>query len=119
MPHLCELTQQNVIAWCEDGYPTGDYPAIAEILNHAALPESSNLRFLRQVQLRALETYWYLRLAEAPPTSLISTSGTIPGPSTCWRRWGSTALCPHESAATRFRRLSYIEVGLAKRRGGA
>jgi type III restriction enzyme len=67
MSHLYELIQQNVAAWREDGYPTEDYPAIAEILDYAMLPESNGLRFLRSAQLRALETYWYLRLVEGPP----------------------------------------------------
>jgi hypothetical protein len=31
------------------------------------LPESEGLRYLRQAQLRALETYWYLRLVEGTP----------------------------------------------------
>jgi type III restriction enzyme len=63
MPHLYELIQQNVAAWREAGYPC-DYPAIAEILEYATLPEIGSLRYLRKVQLRALETYWYLRLIE-------------------------------------------------------
>ena len=67
MPHLYELIQQNVAAWREDGYPTEDYPAIGEILDYATLLESGNLRFLRKAQLRALETYWYLRLKEGTP----------------------------------------------------
>jgi len=64
MPHLYELIQRNVTAWREDGYPTEDYPAIAEILDYATLPEGGGLRFLRKAQLCALETYWYLRLVE-------------------------------------------------------
>ena len=67
MTHLYGLIQQNVTAWRENGYLTDDYPAIAEILDYAVLPESGNLRFLRQAQLRALETYWYLRLVEDTP----------------------------------------------------
>ena len=67
MSHLYELIQQNVTAWRENGYPTEDYPAIGEILDYATLPESGNLRFLRKAQLRALETYWYLRLEEGTP----------------------------------------------------
>jgi type III restriction enzyme len=67
MPHLYELIQQNVAAWREDGYPCEDYPAIAEILDYATLPETGGLRYLRRVQLRALETYWYLRLMEDTP----------------------------------------------------
>ncbi|MEA3341440.1 MAG: hypothetical protein U9R15_15865 [Chloroflexota bacterium] len=55
MTHLYELIQQNVAIWREDGYPTGDYAAIAEILDYAVLPESGGLRFLRAAQLRALD----------------------------------------------------------------
>ncbi|HDQ71502.1 MAG TPA: hypothetical protein ENN19_05325 [Chloroflexi bacterium] len=67
MPHLYELIQQNVTDWREAGYPTDDYPAIAEILEYATLPEGAGLRYLRIAQLRALETYWYLRLVEGTP----------------------------------------------------
>ena len=66
MTHLYELIQRNVTAWREEGYPT-DYPALSEILEYAMLRDSSNLRFLRAAQLRALETYWYLRLVEKTP----------------------------------------------------
>jgi hypothetical protein len=67
MPHLYEPLQQKVSAWRGAGCPSGRYPAIAEILEYAALPESGTLRFLRAAQLRALETYWYLRLVEGTP----------------------------------------------------
>jgi type III restriction enzyme len=67
MSHLYELIQRNVAAWRADGYPSEDYPAIGEILDYAVLPESHDLRYLRKVQLRALETYWYLRLVEGTP----------------------------------------------------
>ncbi len=66
MSHLYQLIQQNVMTWREAGYPC-DYPAIAEILEYATLPEIGSLRYLRKVQLRALETYWYLRLVEDTP----------------------------------------------------
>ena len=42
------------------------YPAVAEILEWAAEPDVPNFR-LRKPQLRALETYWYLRLVENTP----------------------------------------------------
>jgi hypothetical protein len=67
MRHLYELIHQNVSAWRDAGYPCADYPAIAEILDYATLPETGTLRFLRAAQLRALETYWYLRLVEGTP----------------------------------------------------
>jgi type III restriction enzyme len=67
MPYLYELIQQQVTDWRRQGYPTEGYPAMAEILDYATLPESEGLRYLRQAQLRALETYWYLRLVEGTP----------------------------------------------------
>jgi type III restriction enzyme len=67
MPHLYELIQQKVTDWRRQGYPTGNYLAIAEMLDYATLPESNTLRYLRAAQLRALETYWYLRLVEGTP----------------------------------------------------
>ena len=67
MAYLYELIQQKVAAWRRDGYPTDRYPAIAEVFDYATLPESGGLRFLRVAQLRALETYWYLRLVEGTP----------------------------------------------------
>lgn len=56
-----------VAAWRADDYPCADYPAIAEILEWAQVPETGHARFLRRPQLRALETYWYLRLIEKTP----------------------------------------------------
>jgi hypothetical protein len=67
MPHLYEIIQQNVAEWRSAGYTTADYPAIAEILDYARLPEDGGLRFLRAAQFQALETYWYLRLVEGTP----------------------------------------------------
>jgi hypothetical protein len=67
VPNLYELIDEKVKAWRESGYPCEDFPAIAEILEYARLENSRNLRFLRWAQLRALETYWYLRLVEKTP----------------------------------------------------
>ena len=67
MQHLYQKIQNNVTEWRNQGYPTDKYPAIAEILNYATLPESNTVRFLRAAQIRALETYWYLRLVEDTP----------------------------------------------------
>ena len=72
--HLYEAIQDRVSAWRANRYPCADYPVIGEILDYARLPESEDLRFLRRPQLRALETYWYLRLIEGTPSrSPIST----------------------------------------------
>ena len=65
--HLYEAIEERVTAWRGAHYPCAKYPAIGEILEYAVLPESDNLRFLRRPQLRALETYWYLRLVEGTP----------------------------------------------------
>jgi type III restriction enzyme len=65
--HLYEQIARRVDQWRKNGYLHADYPAIAEILEYAILPESKTLRFLRGAQLRALETYWYLRLVEGTP----------------------------------------------------
>jgi hypothetical protein len=65
--HLYEAIRDRVDAWRLAHYPCADYPAIGEVLEYAVLPESDNLRFLRRPQLRALETYWYLRLIEGSP----------------------------------------------------
>ena len=67
MTSLYELIKQDVTIWREAGYPVDDYSAIGEILDYAVLPETDSLRFLRKVQLRALETYWYLRLVKDTP----------------------------------------------------
>jgi hypothetical protein len=64
MNTLYERIERGVADWREAGYPSDDYPAIGEILDYATLPESDTRRFLRKAQLRALETYWYLRLVE-------------------------------------------------------
>ena len=65
--HLYQFIDQKVNDWRQQGYPHEQYPAIAEILEYAILPETGSLRFLRAAQLRALETYWYLRLVEGTP----------------------------------------------------
>jgi type III restriction enzyme len=65
---LFQALAKRVDAWRDAGYPSADYPAIAEILRFAVEDDSDGrLRFLRRAQLRALETYWYLRLVLATP----------------------------------------------------
>jgi hypothetical protein len=71
---LHEALASKVDAWREAGYPS-DIPVLAEILEFAVegvepsapWPQSGRLRFLRAAQLRALETYWYLRVVERTP----------------------------------------------------
>ncbi len=67
MNHLYEAIQDRVNTWRKDRYRCTEYPVIGEILDYARLSESEDLRFLRRPQLRALETYWYLRLIEGTP----------------------------------------------------
>jgi len=74
LPELHELLAAKVDQWRSAGYPC-DYPAVGEILSFAVegevegqpFPASGSLRFLRAAQLRALETYWYLRVVEKTP----------------------------------------------------
>lgn len=63
---LYEVLSMNVAAWREENYQHNEFPAIAEILEHARQPDVPAFR-LRAPQLRALETYWYLRLMEETP----------------------------------------------------
>ena len=69
MSYLHELLAQNVATWRDSGYQCTEYPVIAEILNFATTENGGGeLRYLRRAQFRALETYWYLRLAQDTPT---------------------------------------------------
>ena len=81
MKHLYEAIQERVTTWRSEHYPCAEHPAIGEILEYAVLPESDNLRFLRRPQLRALETYWYLRLVEGTPRIPHLYSRYFPKPS--------------------------------------
>ncbi|MBI3747811.1 MAG: DEAD/DEAH box helicase family protein [Chloroflexi bacterium] len=69
MVELHEALATKVGAWRDAGYPS-DVPALGEILEHATEGGNdgpSHLRYLRAAQLRALETYWYLRVVERTP----------------------------------------------------
>lgn len=65
--HLYELLAEKVTEWRNNGYATPNHPAIAEILDYAWLAPGEQPRALRLAQIRALETYWYLRLVEGTP----------------------------------------------------
>jgi type III restriction enzyme len=67
MPHLYEALARRVDEWRAGGYPTAKHPAVAEIFEWASDADTGSLRYLRRPQLRALETYWYLRLVEGTP----------------------------------------------------
>ncbi len=67
MDTLYEVLSEGVAKWRADAYAHPEFPAIAEILEWAGETGEGELRFLRRPQLRALETYWYLRLIEGTP----------------------------------------------------
>lgn len=67
MIHLHQHLAILVEKWRTDNYTCGEFPAIAEVLEWAKETETGDLRFLRRPQLRALETYWYLRLIKNTP----------------------------------------------------
>src|SRR5690606_30862761 len=67
LTHLHELIARKVDEWRAGRYAVDSYPAISEILEFQTDPDAAAPRFLRAPQLRALETYWYLRLVEGTP----------------------------------------------------
>lgn len=80
MTHLHQVLAREVDKWRKEGYPSPDYPAIAEIFEWARDPDTGALRFLRAPQLRALETYWYLRLVEGTPHIFTLYQRLFPNP---------------------------------------
>ena len=67
MAHLHEVLDDYVTEWRKAGYSAEDHPAISEILEYQLLSKLETPRFLRWPQLRALETYWYLRVIKNTP----------------------------------------------------
>lgn len=68
MNHLFQALAVRVSEWRKTRYECQDFPAIGEILDFALEdPATEQLRYLRRAQFRALETYWYLRLALNTP----------------------------------------------------
>jgi hypothetical protein len=65
MPLLFDQLMTRTTAWRKDGSPS-EHSAIAEISEWASSPDGSGFQ-LRTPQLRALETYWYLRLVKSTP----------------------------------------------------
>ncbi len=63
---LYELLSNNITQWRTSNYSHSEYSVIGEILERAKSPEGSGFT-LRQSQIRALETYWYLRLQYNTP----------------------------------------------------
>jgi hypothetical protein len=69
MDTLHQALELQVAEWREAGYPHEHYPAISEILDFATDDDATgDLRYLRNAQFKALETYWYLRLVLDTPT---------------------------------------------------
>lgn len=67
MDPLYHRLAERVNRWRAEDYLSDRFPAIADILAWSRIEESGELRFLRKPQLRALETYWYLRLVVGTP----------------------------------------------------
>ena len=68
MSFLYQALAERVTAWREANFPCDEFPAVREILEFATEDGSTGqLRYLRRAQLRALETYWYLRLVLKTP----------------------------------------------------
>jgi len=64
LPHLIA---EKLAGWRAAGYPHEQFPAIAEVLDWLSGRDAGQPPFLRIPQVRALETYWYLRLVEGTP----------------------------------------------------
>ncbi len=64
---LPQLIAERLASWRAAGYPHEQYPAIAEILDWLSGRDAGQPPFLRIPQVRALETYWYLRLMHGTP----------------------------------------------------
>lgn len=65
--HLYKLLAEKVTEWRKNGYTIPDHPVIEDLLDYAWLSPGEQPRVLRQAQISALETYWYLRLVEGTP----------------------------------------------------
>jgi len=57
MMFLHDKLKASVAQWRNSKYEV-DYPAISEILDYNYDFETQSLRYLRQAQFEALETYW-------------------------------------------------------------
>ena len=98
MPEVHEELAGRVDEWRASQYSSA-YPAIAEILEFAIederagrpFPSSGSLRHLRTAQLRALETYWYLRLVERTPRIEQLYASLFPSPRAHREAYGLTS----------------------------
>jgi hypothetical protein len=80
MTHLYQVLGGKVHEWRKTGYLGHDYPVLAEILDWAKNPDGSGF-LLRPPQIRALETYWYLRLIQKTPHIFDLYKGLFPNKS--------------------------------------
>lgn len=96
--NLHEVLARRVDNWRQAGYPCADYPTVAELLEWATSPDGGGFH-LRVPQLRALETYWYLRLVENTPHIFELYKRLLPGTADLLRALG----VPH----TAFERVDY------------
>ncbi len=71
MDALFTNLREKVTVWRSSVFECPAYPVIAEILEFQVQQETGGPRFLRQAQVRALETYWYLRVVENTPHVLV------------------------------------------------
>jgi type III restriction enzyme len=92
MNHLFQALSARVDEWRKVRYECADFPAISEILDFALEdPATDQLRYLRRAQLRALETYWYLRLVLHTPKVPALYSELFPDPEQRCQAMGLTA----------------------------
>ncbi|MCM8803589.1 MAG: DEAD/DEAH box helicase family protein [Candidatus Omnitrophica bacterium] len=64
---LNKVLKRKIREWRDNNYES-HYSAIREIFEYNFLDiDNQDLRYLRKAQFEALETYWYLRLAENTP----------------------------------------------------
>ena len=66
MAYLFDQLRTRTAKWQEQGFPHEEFSSIAEILEWTSSPDGSGFQ-LRPPQLRAIETYWFLRLASNTP----------------------------------------------------
>ena len=78
--HLHEKLAARVGTWRIDGYPVDAHSTIAEILEWAGGKDGVSEQYLRTPQLRALETYWYLRLVCGTPSITAIYHSLFPSP---------------------------------------
>ncbi len=71
MPSLFDQLKESAFEWRKGGYACDEYSLIGEILAWQMESETEageqNLKFLREPQFLALETYWYVRLKLGTP----------------------------------------------------